>query len=415
MSKGERRVIEFLRENYICIFWTVITVMGLFLRFACRSYVSTDARNFLLPWYEKIKQLGGHALSEQVGDYNILFQTVILFFTFLPIKPLYAYKLFSCVFDYALAAIVGLLAENAPQKSFGDHICSTRFVAGYTAVLFSPLVLMNSAFWAQCDSVYCFFVFAALYAFLRGRYHLMFLLYGAAFSFKLQAIFALPFVLILYLFSKRFSIVRLLYIPAVMMLTSLPGFLAGRSLLTPFSIYLRQTGEYRSPSLNYNSFWNVPGMQWPGENGDYQEFRIIAILFTVAALGLIVSLLLRRGIEYDVRTLTFLLHITVFTCVLFLPSMHERYSYLYEISAILLAVLDRRLFLPMLGVLLLGCETYGYYLFSDTYSVQLAAALNVLLYAWYVHRFFSGPRAGETPRLISNHDETVPERTERTL
>ena len=54
--------------------------------------------------FETIKNGGGlTALNEQVGDYGLLYQTIIALFTYVDANPVYLYKSFSVIFDFLLA------------------------------------------------------------------------------------------------------------------------------------------------------------------------------------------------------------------------------------------------------------------------------------------------------------------------
>ena len=394
MSKYERKAIETLINNRVCLFLCLATIMSLAIRRWYIGYYSGDAVLFLVPWYDEIKAKGLDGLGMQVGDYNILYQFIIYLFTLLPIRPLYTYKILSIAFDYALAIIVSLIAVSDQKFRIKDLVNSWKFAGVYSAVLFSPIVFLNSSCWAQCDSIFTFFIFATLYAYIKEKYLIMFILYGMAFSFKFQAIFALPFFLMLYVSGRKFSIIYFLLIPLMLVISALPGIIMGRSILEPFSIYINQTGTYNEISLNYNSFWNIIG-GWSGATGDYAEFKMMATIFTVIILGMLLMCVLNSKRTMDLYRLILLLHISVYTCVLFLPSMHERYSYIYEVTAILLMFFDKKYFMYGIGVLLLSCMTYGSYLFGVGYPSLIMSLFNVIIYGGYVYYYFNA--FAETP------------------
>ena len=91
MTKIEKRLFDFVSNHIVVIAFITITILGMMIRIIPRDFVSGDARGYLLPWYEQILENG---VSRQVGDYNFAYQLVILLLTKLPLKPLYAYKMF---------------------------------------------------------------------------------------------------------------------------------------------------------------------------------------------------------------------------------------------------------------------------------------------------------------------------------
>ncbi len=234
-----------------------------------------------------------------------------------------------------------------------------------------------------------------VYACLKDRYTLMFILCGLAFSFKLQEIFALPFLIILYAVKKKFSILNFAIMPAVLILTSVPGIIMGRIILDPFRIYREQVGEFDCVSLNYNSFWNCVVSSWPGVSKEYREFKAVAVIFTIVLLGMILLYVIKHDIRFDLYGTIGLLHITVYTCVLFLPSMHERYSFIYEITAIMLLFFGKKYFFPGISVILLSCVTYGHFLFGLEYPALLLSVINVGIYGWYVYQFMKEHEAAK--------------------
>ena len=77
----------------------------------------------------------------------------------------------------------------------------------------------------------------------------------------------------------------------------------------------------------------------------------------------------------------------IYTCVLFLPSMHERYGYLYEILAILLAVLIPKTIPLCVGLLCVSLNTYGAFLFGIPIQLPLLSCVNIAVYMAYIFIF----------------------------
>ena len=83
----------------------------------------------------------------------------------------------------------GILAHHEPYVAA---------ITAFTVIWISPVVLFNSSMWAQCDSIYTFFALLAVYLLYKEKNIPAFVFLGIALSFKLQAIFVLPFFLFIY-------------------------------------------------------------------------------------------------------------------------------------------------------------------------------------------------------------------------
>lgn len=395
MFSFEKRIVDWMSENIGAILFVLVSVSGMLIRYFCRDFISIDANGFLLPWYDEISAGGISSLSNQVGDYNIPYQFLIYIMTLLPIKAIYAYKLLSVVFDYLLAIMVALIVYSDSDNKIKSILNNEKFLVAYALVLINPLVFMNSSLWAQCDSIYTFFIIASVYAFLHDKYTIMWMLYGISISFKLQAIFVLPFILVLYVKEKKYSLLNILFIPLMLIVTSLPGIVMGRSFFAPFKIYLNQTNTYNAISWNYNSFWNCIIKDWPGINGDYSEYRKMAVLLTLALLGVIGGYVIKSLKTMNTYRTIFMLHILVYTAVLFLPDMHDRYGYVYEITGIMLLIMNRKLIFSGAGLILVSCMTYGSFLFGLENTILLNCWINVGIYVYYLYIFIDEFSANE--------------------
>ncbi len=371
----EKKLLTFVLDHIDVAFVIVITLLSIGIRIGLAPIVSNDADRFLLPWYDTIKQSGGfRALSQQTGDYCMFYQTLIALFTYLPVPPLAAYKLLSCIFDYLLAAgclfVVKELTHNR-ERSIGI----------YVLVVCSPIVVLNSAAWAQCDSMYAACCIWTLYFCLSKKYTLMLFAYGFACTMKLQAIFFLPFLIFIYLVKKEFSILKFLYVPAVMIILSLGGLLSGRHIWDILSIYF---GQMHSNGTALTR--NYPGLWALFSTGFYELLSIYgraACLLALCALGAFCYYLLKKHPAPMPGQYPAIAFLFVFLAVLTLPRMHERYGYLYEILALILAVLDKKTIVPCIVLHLVTFCTYAAYLTGEPYSLNLLAAINILLFLLY--------------------------------
>lgn len=183
----------------------------------------------------------------------------------------------------------------------------------FACVFCSPIVLLNSAVWGQCDSIYTFFGILAFVLLYKEKYALSMLAFGAAFAFKLQAVFFLPFFLICYLCRKKFSIVQFLIVPATAVFLSLPGLLAGRNVMELIDIYKKQTNTYNRVYVNFPNIYTL--ITTEKGHGDYEMFRKAAILLTILMLGIGVYICVKKGASFG--TLKYFL---LWRCGRFIPA-----------------------------------------------------------------------------------------------
>ena len=261
-------------------------------------------------------------------------------------------------------------ADNAYRRRVLYRSCLVGAV-----VWLLPTVIVNSAYWGQCDSMYTFFCLATLYWLRKDKFILAFVFLGLAFSCKLQAIFLLPFIGTYYLVSKRFSVFNVLISVAVLWLSGALAFAYGRSLLEPWTIYQNQTLDYNEMFLNFSSFWVVLG-------NDYNALEGFAILFTLIAVlaGAFVCMNNKRFLDAKENYYAIAAWF-VWTMVLFLPSMHDRYAYALDIMLVLMGLIHRRYLKYALLSVLISFYHYGFYLVEERYQESIVlAAVYVLAY-----------------------------------
>lgn len=401
----------FIKKYGLWLAVIIIFSVGTLIRFLLRDMTSLDSENFLVPWFNDIKEAGGFSgLGEQVGDYNILYQTIIALFTYIPLKALYAYKLFSCVFDVLLAlmsayTVFHLSSNNKPALA----------VTAFGLVYLSPIVFLNSAWWAQCDAIYTFFGLLSLFLLAKKKDLAAAIVYSIAFTFKLQAIFLLPVIMFVLFMRKKSHMLFLLLIPVVMTVLSLAGLLSGRNASDVFTIYFSQTSIYKSVALNYPSVWGLAsdtvyaasyfaGKELISPEQLYNILKYPAIIITAAALCIYMLVWLKKNINIDLKSIIIMSFILSYTCVLLLPSMHERYGYIYEILALIIAFIDRKTIYLLCLMYTLTLITYIHFL-SDCYfmPISVLSAVNIFIYVMYMIKL--------NKLLLKNSASAMPQKT----
>jgi Gpi18-like mannosyltransferase len=211
----------------------ILFLLAIALRISLFHIQTSDYNAFLSQWYDFIQSHGGFAaLKYNFSNYNVPYLYLLALTTYLPIPKLIAIKSLSVVFDIVLGLFTYLILNLKYKRSLAAAI-------GALVVLFAPTIFINSSAWGQCDAIYTAFCLGSLYFLLKERPAWACVFFGLALSFKLQAIFFLPVLLVLVL-RKKMPLKHLVLIPASFLLMLLPAFIAGRDALSLLTIYAGQ-------------------------------------------------------------------------------------------------------------------------------------------------------------------------------
>lgn len=383
IQESENKIKNYLLKNKIVLFNILISVISLLIRLTLIQFRTSDYNGCLHPWMVAIKQNGGiFALGKQIGDYNIVYQFLIAIGSYIPINDLYLYKGLSILFDFILAAGVGLLVSKLVANNKAIY-----FSLSYAVILLLPTVLFNSALWAQCDSIYTTFIVFSLVFLLQRKYTCSFIFLGLAFAFKFQTIFILPFYLVLYFVNHKIFIYHYLITILTFWLCGLPAYLEGRSIFSPFSIYMHQAGTYK---LLFMHFYNFTGLLGTKANNlmNYEFLAKGLMLLTIAILVIGFMVFITKYSQNPILILG-LATWTVYTCVMFLPSIHERYSFMVDILLIILAFSNKKYISISILEILNSFMSYTIYLFANNANVIVFSYISVLIYCYFTFVFFS--------------------------
>lgn len=370
----EEKAINLIKKHYRLLFFIIITLISMLIRYYGRGIYSIDMTDFLLPWFKIIKDGGGfHSLTTQVGDYNLLYQTLIALGTYITDNAFYYYKILSILGDYVLALSCAYTVSRLSNKSL---LKDNTFYVIYSCVILLPTVVLNSSFWGQCDCLYTVFLIWTLYFLYQKKYRAAFIVYGVAFAFKLQSIFLLPFIILLYFSEKKFSLLNLIFSGFTFWLSGLVAFLYGRPLLAPFDIYFKQTERYKRLFMNFESFW-----KFLGDSNQYNALAEYAILLTLGILGLALYAVLAHNIVFhSYKDYLLCASWIIWTVLLFLPAMHERYSYPLDLLLILLAFFNIKYAIFAFWEILISISTYGRFLFGLSGYEEFFSVLEIVLW-----------------------------------
>jgi len=348
-----------------------LIVFALILRWKLSPVVNSDYALYYIPWYDHLKQDGLAGFRESFANYNFPYLFLMFLATLLPLGKVVAIKLISIVFDFVLAYAVYRIVELITKSK-------ARGAIGFFGLLFLPTVFLNSSLWGQCDSIYVSFVMLSLPMLLKGRHRLTWVLFGVAFTFKLQAIFFLPVLMYVWLKKKGDWKNPLLVIPTFILL-SIPPVLFGQPIKEALTVYARQYGY--QPILAANT----PNMQYWLPQGMFDIFNSAGLAFSAAIVGACILFSLRY-IKYSKKNLLWMTTFFLLLLPYILPQMHDRYFYGFEVMTLLLTILSPKL-LWLTGIVqLITVSVYAGFIMDGSrlpFSVLAVALFGVFVYVLF--------------------------------
>jgi len=365
-----------IRHKYT-LFLIFLYIIALGVRLSTWNFISGDMQISLLPWYDYIIKNGvflsfADDFYNYTPSYLYLISTITLF-RFIP--PIMGIKLISIVFDFiATFFVYKIIKQKYPQGS-SPYIGSIVF-------LFAPTVFFNSAVWGQCDIIYTTGILAVIYFCIIEKDFFAIIAFGLAISFKLQAAFIAPFLLLLF-FKGKVRWWLFFLIPAIFIISLIPAWAVGRPFGELFLTYFHQADTYQNITMGAPNFY-----QWL-DNYYYPIFVRMGLLFTtgLVVLGIYVFLVSKIRINRDV--IIILVTISMLAIPFFLPKMHERYFFPADVISILYAFYFPKYFYVPIITGLTSFLTYISYLFGISFIsnkllpfAMLAMIIAVLHHLW---------------------------------
>ena len=328
-----------LRAKTALFLSAALLLAAMALRGVMLPHETDDYRDFLTKWVAFYRENGGFsALDRSVGNYNVPYLYFLALFSYFGLRDLYCIKLLSILFDLILAWGVLRLAGRFHQGA------AAKLIA-FFVTLFLPTVLLNGAYWGQCDCIYgAFAVWSVVFA-LEEKPVRSVVAIALSFAFKLQAVFLMP-VFLIFLFARKIKWWHLVFFPATYLIVVLPCVLLGRPLKDTVLLYVNQADTVGG-ALNYNSA-SVYALL-PRNPEDPELLSRIGIIAAFVFLLLVFALCFLERKKLGDRAL---LTVSLLICLgvpFLLPHMHDRYFFLADVLSLALAVAVPRLFpLPVL-------------------------------------------------------------------
>ena len=374
------------------LFGLILSFMGIMFRLYLYDIESGDYVTAFADWMRECHAAGGFAyLSIEPGitdastfNYNCMFQYVIVLLYYIGAgntdRDMYLVKTVPVIFDYICAITMFRIVYHAT-----DGNVSKSFIS-YAAVMFLPTVVLNSAAWSQNDSIYTAFILLSLLHLMKGNDVKTFVYLALAYSFKQQAIFFMPFIIMMWL-KNKIKIRYILLVPVIYVATMIPAAIAGRSWSSLLGVYGRQVAMYSRLTMNYPSIYTIISSDL---SASVRKIIIPAgTMATVMILGVLSYYIYRKTFSISYKFMITLVIFTSELCCFCLPVMHERYGYLPELLAIAYALYGYRRLGICVALQFITMITYSRYLFGSTVttlwpvSVAMLVVIMVLGYDLY--------------------------------
>lgn len=337
---------------------------------------SADYWGFLEDWMRQIREGGGYrSLGHQISNYTSPYMYIMCFLSYITDNDLYALKLVSVCFDYAASIAIFLLIFQMTENV-------KKSILGMAVLLLSPTVIIDSAYWCQCDIIYTTFILYALYNFFKNNSKWCLIFIGISFAFKQQVLFIVPFLMIMWLKKRTIRLVHFLWVPVIYVISTLPAWMMGRDFKELLLIYFDQSETYPWGTLEYPNIYALLGEAMP-DMRHADEVSGAGIFMTIILLGCLAYYFYTKDINMTDELIMTLALFTVGVIVYCLPHMHDRYGFLIDILAIVYGVINIKKLPITFGFIIVSILSFMPYLIAvHIVPIQYVAIIQLGLIAY---------------------------------
>lgn len=358
----------------LCLF-----ILAFMIRWKLMPIVSADYWWFLKDWMQQIREGGGYrSLGYQISNYTSPYMYIMCLISYITYNDLYALKMVSVCFDYAASIAIFLIIYQLTRNV-------RKSIFGMVILLLSPTVIIDSAYWCQCDIIYTTFILYALYHFFKNNSKWCLIFLGISFAFKLQTMFIVPFLLIMWLKNRTIKLPHFLWVPVIYVISALPAWMMGRDFKELMLIYFDQTGTYPWGTLEYPNIYTLLGEALP-DLRHADEVSGAGVFMTIILLGCLAYYLYTKDISLTDEIIVTIALFTVAITVYCLPHMHDRYGFLIDLLAIIYGVLNIKKLPVTFGFFIISILSFMPYLIAvHIVPIQYVAIahLSLITYVGY--------------------------------
>ena len=366
------------------LFFIVGLAISGWIRYSAIKYESGDYGSYLSPWYDYITSNGyWSALKDNFSNYNPPYLYLLIIASLFGGDKLISIKLISIIFDYILAILVYFVVKFLVDSKYTSNDSTSpkklsKFIPiiAFFGILFSPNIILNSSVWSQSDVIYTAFLVAGFWFLLKEKFIWTIAFFTVAVSFKLQAIFFIPILILLFI-KRKITLLHFLVAPIVYFLMMMPAVIAGKTWNAVFDVYVGQQNTYRDLTKNAPSLY-----VWFG-GADYELFSKFGFGLAVI-FGLILCVIFwKKKLENKEE---YWLNLTLLSAVgipFVLPKMHDRYFFIADVISIIYAYYFPKKFWIPIVINLTSFLVYLKYLFgSEVLSLPILSMVifSVIVY-----------------------------------
>jgi Gpi18-like mannosyltransferase len=392
-----------MKKHNSSLFYILIVLLlaaSAALRWLALPRLNVDMELFYMEFYGYVAERGFSAL----GDNFSLAPPLHLYLIWLAtltrgvLSAPTALKLEAMSFDVLSAAAVYKIVRLKYKDGPLPLLAAALFLC-------LPTVIMNSSLWGQIDSLYTSFLLWCVYFLMKNRPLPSMVMFGLSVSIKLQAIFLLPFLAVLF-FKQRIQWYHALIPALVYILTLIPATLAGRPFFELLTLYLSWSGEFPQLAMHAPNLYSFV----VGHPAWRQPIYYGGLALTAIVLGGWVVVYARRRFPLDPKRILLTALGSAALTPFLLPRMHDRYFYPADKLSFALAILAPSYWYAAIGYQVISSLVYVLFLFSVTQQqndlfLLTAILLNtgmvayLLIRQWQETKLEAGEQAQPSPAV----------------
>lgn len=337
-------------------FWVLFCmfIFGLCITILGSQFLSGDYTAFLRVWSDKYREGSfSDALNSivTVSDYTPLYNYFLVIFARIGLNSLYSIKVLTLLFSILLAFVMEKIIDLILKSDFS----SIRFFS----FLILPEILIEYAFWGQCDVIYTSFALLAFYFALKKNSKLSFMFIGLSFATKMQFLFAVPILFIMLLVKdedgKNYLKWKDIWIAPLMYLVNLIPAITGTKVTDLLLVYFKQTSTNYGLSGNCANICNFFRLIIGTTNTTLiKVITYFQIVLTLSVLAFVVVLIIKLSKKRTIFHKELVLFATIFSflMVFFMPKMLERFYFIPAMFSVILAFVYKERIYQILAMLI---------------------------------------------------------------